>query len=66
MYFCEICIRENGWCLYDLETYEFFVARDVKFFESKCPFTSSLVNISAIPSGFGDPSFGLGIMRIWE
>jgi len=29
---------KKGWCLYDIETNEFFVSRDVKFSETNFPF----------------------------
>lgn len=42
--------EKKGWRLYDLETMEFFVSRDVVFSESKFPFsaeTSTSVNDEA-------------------
>ena len=30
--------RQKGWKVYDLETHEFFVSRDVTFFENQFPF----------------------------
>lgn len=32
---------KKGWKLYDLETHEYFVSRDVKFFEKEFPFATS-------------------------
>ena len=32
---------KKGWKLYDLETHEYFVSRDVKFFEKEFPFATN-------------------------
>jgi len=46
--------------MYDLETHEFFVSRDVKFFEMEFAFVSSHVNDSALPFDLGASFFDLG------
>ncbi|XP_074266144.1 uncharacterized protein LOC141588612 [Silene latifolia] len=38
--------RKKGWYLYDLERQEFFVSRDVHFYEDKFPFLDALSTIS--------------------
>jgi len=51
---------KKGWPMHDLEIHEFFVSRDVKFFETVFPFASSLVNDFSLPSDLGASFFYLG------
>ena len=66
--------RKKGWKLYNLETDEYFVSRDVKFYETGFPFAhntsstlSSPTNIVALNLDYIDNSFddllGLGVSR---
>ena len=40
MHLCGLPFRKKGWRLFDLDTKEFFISRDVKFFEEVFPFVS--------------------------
>lgn len=40
--FWVILLEKRGWCLYDHDTQQFFVSRDVHFFESQFPFAPSI------------------------
>jgi len=50
---------KKGWHLYDLEIHEFFVSREVKFYETEFPFTSLPNDDLVLPSNFGYPSIDL-------
>ena len=50
---------EKGWCLYDLETHEFFVTRDVKLYETEFSFVYLPNDDLVLPSNFGHPSVDL-------
>ena len=58
---------KKGWRLYNLETHEFFVSRDVQFYETEFPFASRPNDDLVLPSNFEDPSIdfedcdGLGV-----
>ena len=58
---------KKGWRLYGLETHEFFVSRDVQFYETEFPFASRPNDDLVLPSNFEDPSIdfedcdGLGV-----
>ena len=41
---------KKGWKVYDLETHEHFVSRDVKFFESEFPYSLSEIVTTTPPS----------------
>ena len=55
-FFVEYPYRKNGLLFYDLETHEFFVSWDVKFYETEFPFAFPLSDNLVLPSNFGDPS----------
>jgi len=50
---------KKGWCLYDIETNEYFVSRDVKFLETDFPYAYPPKEDSPTISGLGGPDVDL-------
>lgn len=50
---------KKGWTVYDLETNDLFVSRDVEFFETEFPFCESA---SCLPEMGGEASYALDPM----
>ena len=48
---------KKGWKLYNLETSEYFVSRDVKFYETKFPFAHNTPSTSSSPMIIVAPNF---------
>ncbi|CAO2832398.1 unnamed protein product [Amaranthus hypochondriacus] len=48
---------KKGWKLYDLETGEYFVSRDVKFYETEFPFAHNTPSTSSSPTNIVTPNF---------